>query len=78
MPYVKLGSPKFEKMRRLLLGYGLNGPALARVIECSDPTARKRLDDPGLLTLADIEKINRKGHISMEDIRNAICFEQKK
>lgn len=74
MPRVRTPEIPLVKMRRLLLGYGFNGPKLAKVIGCSDPTARRRLDDPSELTLGDIMKINRTGHVPMEELRAAITL----
>lgn len=72
MPHVKPKAPPFSRMRRLLLGYGFNGPRLARVLDVSEPTARKRLDNPELLTLQDLDRISRYGHVPIEEIREAI------
>lgn len=72
MPYLKPRKKRFEEMTRLLKGYGFNGENLADVILCSPPTARKRIENPELLTLQDLENINRRGHIPLEKIREAI------
>lgn len=58
-------------MKRLLLGYGLNGPALAEVLGCTPNTARRRLESPGTLTLAELELVSRKAHVPMDEIRAA-------
>lgn len=71
MPYKRTSIP-FESMARLLKGYGLNAPELAKVLGVSAPTAREKLKDPGRLTLRDLAKINSYGHISIEVIREAI------
>lgn len=62
----------FVKLKRLLIGYGLNGPALAKVLDCSAPTARARLTSPGDFTLAELELVSRKGHVPFDEIRAAI------
>jgi len=72
MPYIKRQEP-FSKMTRLLLGYGLNGVKLSNVIGCSPPTGKKKLDNPQLLTLAELDAIHRKAHIPIEEIREAIA-----
>ena len=72
MPYIKPKEPAFAKMQRLLKGYGLSGQKLAAVLECSAPTARARLESPQTLTLEDLDRINRRGHVPMEEIREAI------
>lgn len=72
MPYVKPREVPFTKMRCLLLGYGMNGPALARILGCTPGTARLRLAEPERITLGDIRKLNVKGHIPLEELRAAI------
>lgn len=73
MPYTKPLTPQpWAKMHRLLTGYGLTGPKLAAILGVSRPTARGRLDEPGRLTLEDLDRINRFGHIPIEEIREAI------
>lgn len=72
MPRIKPKEVPFVSVKRLLIGYGLNGPALAEILGCSAPTARARLNRPELFTLADLEKINKRGHIPIEEIRAAI------
>ena len=72
MPYIKRVEP-YAKMQRLLRGYGLNAPALAKVLGCSEPTARGLLNSrTAKLTLQDLDRINRFGHVPMEEIREAI------
>lgn len=72
MPYIKPKEAPFAKMGRLLRGYGLSGQRLAEVLECSAPTARARLAEPETLTLRDLDRISRRAHIPMEEIREAI------
>ena len=72
MPYVKKPDPPFFKMTRLLRGYGFNGPKLAEILGVSRPTAHCRLEEPGRLTLEDLDRINRFGHIPIEELREAI------
>lgn len=38
----------------------------------SPPTGRKRLEQPETLTLGDLDRLSRKGHIPMEELREAI------
>jgi len=59
-------------MKRLLLGYEVNGANLATAIGCSEPTARKKLADPSRLTLGDLELIHRKFGIPCEEIRERV------
>ena len=72
MPTIRKPVQPHDKMRRLLIGYGLNAVRLAAVLKVSEPTARKRLDRPELLTLSDLDRISRFGHIPIEEIRSAI------
>lgn len=72
MPRIKPRPIPFESLKRLLLGYGLNGPALAAVLGCTPVTARARLNRPETFTLAELELICRRGHIPVEELRAAI------
>lgn len=68
MPYKK----QFEEFIRLLKGYDLNATRLAKVLGCSFPTAKAKLDDPTRFTFKDVLAIHRKGHISKDEIIGAI------
>lgn len=72
MPRIRPRDVPFVKIKRLLIGYGLNGPALAEVLDCTPNTARSRLERPETLTLAELELVSRKGHVPMDEIRAAI------
>jgi len=72
MPYCKTREVPFAKMRRLLLGYELNGSKLASVLGCSTTTGKRKLDNPWSLTLEDIDRINRVAHIPIDELREAI------
>lgn len=73
MPYIKsLTTLRYARMKRLLQGYELTAPKLAKVLNVSYPTARQRLMDPSRLTLGELDRINRFGHIPMDEIREAI------
>lgn len=73
MPYTKpLLTQPWGRMHRLLTGYGLTGPKLAEILGVSRPTARNRLDEPGKLTLEDLDKIARYGHIPLDELRECI------
>lgn len=72
MPYVKKPDPPFARMTRLLKGYGLNGPGMARVLGVSHPTGKRRLENPQELTIGDLDRLNRFGHIPLEELREAI------
>ncbi len=68
MPYVKRELPH-EKSKRLLKGYGITARRLAEILPCSEPTARKKINNPGLLSGDDWLKISRRGHIPVDEIR---------
>ena len=72
MPRLRQPDHPYAKMRRLLVGYGLSASNLAVILNVSEPTARKRLDRPELLTLSDLDRISRYGHIPIEEIRSSI------
>lgn len=73
MPYTKPLTPQsFARMSRLLKGYDFDGPALAKVLGCSAPTALSKIRDPGRLTLKDLDAIRRHGHVPLEEIKDAL------
>lgn len=72
MPYIKPKDPPFVRMQRLLRGYGFDGPTLAAVLDCSKPTALRRIREPETLTLAELAMISSRGHVPMDEIRDAI------
>lgn len=63
---------KRHPMTVLLRGYDLNGKSLGKILNCSHPTAKRKIDNPQLLTLGDLERIGKKTNISIEEIRGAI------
>lgn len=71
MPYIKQKAPPWAAMQRLLRGYGMTPTALAGILDVSRPTATKRLENPGTLTLDELHKISTMAHIPMEEIREA-------
>ena len=73
MPYIKPRATPFAGMQRLLRGYDFNGCSLARVLSCSEATARDRIRNPEHLTLAELDRINRFGHVPIDELRAAIA-----
>ena len=71
MPYKKETRNQIE-LHRLLKAYDLNATKLSRILDCSFPTAKKKLDDPGKLTVDELMLISSKGHIAIDLIRGAI------
>lgn len=72
MPRLKQREIPFQKMNRLLKSYGMNGNQLGMVLGMSAHAAKRRLDNPWLLTIEDLDKINRFVPIPWEEIREAI------
>jgi len=72
MPYKKKPPTSFIEVARLLKGYDINAPALAELLGCSAPTARRKLNSPELLTLKDIGMIAKNAHVPMDEIRQSI------
>lgn len=71
MPYTRRTQP-FEKTARLLRGYCGNGAALGRTLGYSEPTGRKKLSDPGEMTLRDVQHACQRLHIPKEDFLASI------
>ena len=71
MPYKKSKLP-FEKMKRLLCAYEINAPKLAQALGVTPTTARKKLQQPELLTLKDLQLIHSRLHIDWGSIREGI------
>ena len=70
MPYVRKNDPH-EKARMLLRCYDIGPQKLAVILGKSEPTARSRLRNPGSLTGNEWMKIHRKGHVPIDEIREA-------
>lgn len=68
MPYIPKVR-KYDKSRKLLLAYEVGASKLKDILGCSQPTARKKLNNPGELTGDDWMQISRKAHIPVEEIR---------
>lgn len=62
----------FVNVRRLLLGYDVTTSNLARILGCSYNTAKTRMNHPSTFSLAELEQVSLKGHVPMDEIRNAI------
>ena len=71
MPY-KARKIQFEEFVMLLKGHDLNATKLAKVLGCTYPTAKAKLDNPEKFTFGDVIKIQRKGHIGKEELKGAL------
>lgn len=71
MPRTKPIEPP-DKLRRVLVGYGITAAVLADLLGCSRPTALKRINDTKLLTVGDLWVISRRAHIPIDELREAI------
>lgn len=64
----------YDPMRRLLRGYGIDSPHLARALGCCEETARMRLKDPARLTLRELRDVCVRLGVPADEIRDAIRF----
>lgn len=74
MPKLKERKIPFWKMQRLIKSCGFNGCNLVDIWGYSPKTNRKKIEDPRQLTLGDLENLCIKGHVSIEEIRDAISL----
>lgn len=72
MPKLKQEKPDFDRVGRLLKGYGANGANLSKVLVCAPGTARKKLTEPKGFTLGELEKAARHFGIPFDEVREAI------
>ena len=68
MPYIPKRNP-YDKSRKLLLAYEITSTVMMNILGCSRPTAIKKLNNPGELTMDEWQKISKRGHIPVEEIR---------
>ncbi len=76
MPYKKPKRQPFAELEELLRGNKLNSTSLAKVLVCSPTTALKKLNNPELLTLKDLGRIVRFGHIPEEKVKQSLILRQ--
>lgn len=72
MPYIKPKYEPWKKLVRLLRGYGITGTTLAGILEVSQPTAYRRLREPGSFTLDELYSISVRAHIPLSEIREVL------
>lgn len=68
MPNIKKPEP-YGKSKMLLRAYDLTPTRLAKVLGCTYPTAKKKIDNPGYITTDEWGKIHRRHHVPIEEIR---------
>lgn len=68
MPYIPKRN-KYDKSRKLLLAYEISPTRLREILGCSQPTARKKLNNIGELTTEDWQLISKRGHVPIDEIR---------
>ena len=61
-----------DSLVMIIRAYGYNGLTLADVIETSHQTALNRLRYPETFTLREIRLLQKKGHIPIDELRDAI------
>jgi len=62
----------YVRVQRLIKGYGINGNKLSPILGCSSPHAKKKLDNPELFTLDDLDRISNYWGIPWEDFKDAM------
>ena len=68
MPYIPKKDP-YQKMRQLLRAYDVNTARLQVILDCSYPTAKKKIVDPGKLTTSEWGLISKMQHIPIQEVR---------
>ena len=72
MPYRKPERVPFQGFSEFLRGKGFTSPKLAEVLGCCPNTAMKKLKHPETITLGDISKLYRRGHVPLTTLREEI------
>ena len=72
MPRLKQPEVKFSRLQKTLRAYALNGTKIAPVLKVSPVTARKRMKDPQLFTVKDLDVLSRHFGIPWDEIRESI------
>lgn len=57
---------------RLINSCGYTQGELCEILKCSRPTLRDKMKNPTKFTLGDLQRLNVKGGIPIEEIREAI------
>lgn len=68
MPFKK---STVDPLTRTLKGF-FNSSDIEKLLNVSRPTAIKKLNNPELLTVGELRKLNRLGHVPIERLREGI------
>ena len=80
MPRVNLSKPTRQRLSELLWGvlsvtaHGNEAATVASILQCSLPTARKRLREPKKMPLDELLRLTRNLGISLDELREAITY----
>jgi hypothetical protein len=72
LPRLKERPVRYAKLQRLLRSYGLTGNRIHEAIGVSHVTGKKKMDNPELFTVQDLESISRSFGIPWDDVREAL------
>jgi len=72
LPKLRQTVPKFDRIAKVLRSYELNGSKIAPVLKISPVTARKKMRDPWLFTIKDLDALARYYGIPWAEIKEAM------
>lgn len=72
MPRLKQPEVKFVKVQRTIKSYGLTGTRIAPAIHVSPVTARKKLRNPELFTIRELDSISKCFGIPWSEIQESM------
>lgn len=72
MKYILNNTTAYKKVARLIRSYGYNPNSLAKVLGCSRPTAKAKLDDPERFTIKDLVLLNNYGKVPFSEVGDAL------
>jgi len=72
MPRLRTNQPENVRLYSLLTGRNVTAARLSKVLNVCDNTARRKLKDPGLLTVDDLKRISKSFVIPYDEIREVI------
>ena len=72
MPKLRQQRSEYDKLGRLLKGYGATGASVARAIGCAPGTGIKKLNEPKYFTVGDLGALSAAYGIPFDEIRDCI------